>query len=741
MGNRTFARVSSLAIVAGLIGVSPRAMAQESAQATDDIIVTAQKREERLLDVPTAIAALSGDQLQSRQILMETDLVKLVPGLQVNSNFGQTNLNYTLRGIGPAGQFASSNAAPIGIYSDEIPQAFTAASGVQFFDLERVEVLKGPQGTLYGRNTTGGLVNFISRAPQLDGELNGRMSALYGNRHKYALEAATDLTIASDKLGARVAVSASGTDGYMRNAVTKETYGDYTSIQGRVILVGNVTDDLDFQLKLFGNRVRGEASPGYFMGTLPGGSDLFGFTRANFARNETIIDRNPTEQNTSAYGTSLRVNWDAGPFDIVSVTGVQKSAYYLDGDCDGGASSLCLAIFDTKARQFTQDLRLAYANDGVNLIAGAFYAQDTIRQSQILSFLGQLGPLGLKLHNYFTQKRESFAVYADGAFDVTPELTVTAGVRYTWDTVRLTDTYAVALDAYPNGNPVANLIPFSLVFDPNLRYPDQKRSPSALTGRLVVDYKISDGVMIYGSYSRGYRQGAFNGQAVTEASLTYVDPEKVHAFELGLKGQFFDRALTATADLFYLDITNQHVTSQINVNGTIAPSIAGLNGYSRGLEFDLSWKVTDRLTLRGGGSVLKTRYDDGQTVVGVSADGNRFPYAPKFATQVGADWKVWTNDKASVTFSTDWNYTGGYFYNPENGKASNNRFLNRGSPSYWLGNARVTVGFGSIQLSAWVENLTDQFYIPIIQDASGLTFNYGALGMPRSYGVTLKTSF
>ena len=188
-----------------------------------DIVVTANRRSESLSKVPVSVAAVSSDQLQSRGIVNASDLSGSLPNVRVNSPFGNTQPNFTVRGIGLANEFNAHAQSPVGVYFDDIYHGFRASQGAALFDLERVEVLKGPQGTLYGRNTTGGAINLITRKPDLSGA-NGYLTAGYGNYDAYLVQGALEGTLVDDKLGVRVAFMRSRHDGFIKNAGPENGY-------------------------------------------------------------------------------------------------------------------------------------------------------------------------------------------------------------------------------------------------------------------------------------------------------------------------------------------------------------------------------------------------------------------------------------------------------------------------------------------------------------------------------------
>ena len=243
-----------------------------------EIIVTAQKRSQNLQDVPAAISAFSSEDLAARGVSETSDLMGSLPNIQVTSAYSDTQPNFSLRGISVANEFSASTASPVGVYVDEVYQSFRASHGQQLYDLERVEVLRGPQGTLYGRNTTGGAINFITRKPDLSGN-NGYLTLGYGNYDTIKAEGAVELTLAEDKAGIRAAFTRSKGDGYTFNPTQNLDFGTTDSIAGRISLRFKPVDTIDINLKAYYAKNDPRQDLPYGIGYLQGRTDAGGYSR------------------------------------------------------------------------------------------------------------------------------------------------------------------------------------------------------------------------------------------------------------------------------------------------------------------------------------------------------------------------------------------------------------------------------------------------------------------------------
>jgi iron complex outermembrane recepter protein len=820
-----------------------------------EIIVTAQKRSERLQDVPAAISAIDADALQARGIGETSELAGSLPNLQITSAYGSTQPNFSIRGISVTNEFSASTASPVGVYVDEVYQSFRASHGQQLFDLERVEVLRGPQGTLYGRNTTGGAINFITRKPKLDG-VNGYVTGGYANYDTFSAAAAADLTLVDDKLGLRVAGTWSKGDGYIKNPTNNETYASTNSIAGRGILRFKPSDDVDLSLKVYGARNNPRADLPYAVGYLANGTNAFGYSRflprpelggRRLAQDEVQADAGGNFF-TSAWGTSFTASIGLGSVDLVSVTGYDEGTYRLSPyDCDGSNDDACAIRYASKSKNFNQDIHLSYASDRLKLIGGLYYGIDTIDTVNEPDFFGLFRPLllgaglpgaynnvpitgldslrilpafalnpalnptlpsscapvvvnpsgffdaralfafntDIALTNQpfggagavqaacaaagalpsapvlarqeFTIQRPSTAIYGEGKLSVTDKLSLTVGLRYTWDKVRYKNARTVifGLDGV---TPVASTVPYSSPFNPNLPRVNQSESGGQLTGRAILDYKFAPDILGYASYSRGYRAGSYNGLAYQDLTqVYYIDPEKVDAYEVGLKTRFLDRRVTLNLAGFYYDYANQQINQIIGVTSFLRSA----NGRVFGGEAELQANLTDRFRFDASLGLLDSKYKgnvinpaDPRSLT-LNIDGNPFPTAPKTTLSAGLEYDVLSTSSGRLTLRGDTRYTGRYYFDPfqdygqspcDSPVAGSNVLqasaaLACGNPGYWLFNARATYESDRFTVSAWVKNISNKFYYTYGINLNAAYYDYLTRGAPRTFGVEATVKF
>ncbi len=310
MAGMSFGRAFLAALA---VSTSTMAMAQEAPPADEnsasdgDIVVTAQRREQSLLDVPLAVTALAGDALSDRGVTNSAQLGSAVPNLQINSPYGNTQPNFSLRGIGVANEYNSNQASPVGVYLDDVYLAPRTSHGMGLFDLDRIEVLRGPQGTLFGRNTTGGAINFITKKPGLSGT-NGYAQIGYANFNTFTAQGAAEATLAEDVAGLRLAVNYANGDGQIKNVFPGgRDPASIDTLQGRASLRVKPTETLDIILRAYAGRDRGTQAAVH--GLAPFRTGL-GF----FQTNENRIGENRTD----AWGFSGNISLELS--DTLSLT-------------------------------------------------------------------------------------------------------------------------------------------------------------------------------------------------------------------------------------------------------------------------------------------------------------------------------------------------------------------------------------------------------------------------------------
>ena len=654
-----------------------------------------------------------------------------IPNLQLTSTVGDNTPIFALRGVSMS-DYSLNQASPVATYYDEVYKGNFALLGVAMYDLERVEVLRGPQGTLYGKNTTGGAVNLISRTPQL-GETGGYVNLGYGNYSRIDANGALSVPL-GETLAARVAFTFARADGWFKNQLPGKP--DLASVREygiRGSLLFEPTDGVRFIL-------RGSTSyqnpRNYGIYAQPEAINRPGLKRRQIEAN--VTDR----RRARTYSVSLTGNVDVSDsLAIHSVTSWDKGSLNFYEDTDGTASQLLEIPYGDRAKQFAQDLRLTSDFSGpFNFILGAYYNREKVFNTSTFEIGKDIDsdglpgvtdldcaiglPLGCLFRNSFDQLKTSYALYSDMSFEISDALKLRGGLRYTHDKGSQTNFESNALG--PNGVLVANLIPLT----------SRKYKTNNLSGKIGADFKIDNDKLVYVNYSRGYRAPSFNAQAFFDPSeVSVAKAEKIDAFEIGAKTQFADRRVTLNLAAFHYGYSNQQF---INIDpATAAQTLINIpKSRIMGGEAELTVRASDMLTLRGGIGLLDTKITKG-IVSGVNVKGNELSNAPSFTFAGGVDLTVMDNDSGKFSLHGDMSYAASQYF-----EVLNVPRLRQKSYALLSGHIDWESGSGLYSASIWGKNLTNKFYFTSRVDLlAGFGFDYNHIGTPRTYGITVGAKF
>jgi len=669
-------------------------------------------------------------------------LATAVPNLQVSSPYGSTQPNFSLRGISVANEYNSNQAAPVGVYIDDVYIASRTSQGMGLFDLDRVEVLRGPQGTLFGRNTTGGAINFITRGPSLAGN-KGYAEAGYGNFDTVTAQGAVEAPMIDDQLGVRIAANYEKGDGRIENVFPGgRDANSVDTLQGRVSLRIKPGDGaLDIRIRAYAGRDRGTQAA--VQGLLPFRAGL-GF----FEVNENRIGENQTD----AWGAAANVSLALGPrVTLTSITSYDGGKQDLQQAADGSPLDVLDINWQSRFRQFSEEARINYDGDGLKLVTGLFYGWDQTVTDNRFDIGSALGPgVDGGFFQHHRQQRRSYAAFAQGDLNLTSQLVLTIGARYTRDRARYDDGSAYlflgGVDATPI--PLAATVPCpgapgTCAYDPDARYAIPGRN-DALTGRVALSYTLDSGALVYASYSRGYRSGAFNGGGYTSsAGITYIAPERVNAYEADIKGRFLDRRLTLATAGFYYDYSNQQV--QDTRAGPVSFLVNAPRSEIYGAEIEATLRVVPAFTINASGGYLHAQYK-ALTLQGADLAGNDLPFAPRWTAQAGVDWVLLRTGNGEVTFSPTDNYFSRQYFSPFNGidapgSPQVNAELQQGA--YTKVNASLSWTIDRITLRAWGNNIFNRKTHGYGLDLRGAGFPYNFLvpSVPRTYGISARVGF
>jgi len=685
----------------------------------EEIVVTAQRRAENLQDVPVAVTALTAESLGAKGIDTTTDLTLVIPGLTYTTVVGSALPR--IRGVGAAISLGG-NENPVATYVDGVYIASATASVLAFNNIEQIAVLKGPQGTLFGRNATGGLIQVTTRDPS--SELGGEASLSYGNLDTVGanLYMTGGLT---ENLAADLAMYYNDQqEGYGRNLVTGAEVGKSRDFAARSKWKLDIGSATTVRLAFDYSKTRA-AAPGFraVYGTVP----VTGvpFTGGKFDIASDVDPRLEVEQS----GGSLTVSHDFGEVSLLSITAYRESDFHAIFDIDKTAAAIAKSDLSQPDRQFSQEFQLLSSDNApLRWVLGAYYfnshgAYDPLRITSVANdqFISS------------TQKTESSAAFGQASYNFTDRTALTLGLRYTAETK---DYRASARIVLPSG--VTTDRP--AVTD--------SLDESRLTWRVALDHHFSDDLLGYVSYNRGFKSGGFNPQRFTQPLLPF-EPEILDSFEAGVKADLLDRRLRINVAGFYYDYEN----IQINAfQGGISTIYNAASAKIHGVDLDVTIAPVSDLTLTGGLSWIHARFGDfpgavistpqvpnGTTILGGNAvgtgdaEGNRLPLTPDWTVNLGADYSVLL-PRGRVALSANYFHSDGWRAEPDN---------RIGQDPYDLVNASATWFIDdddeNYSLKLWGKNLSNEAYA--VQMNAQPQSDGVAVGPGRSYGVTLGVKF
>ncbi|WP_212742950.1 TonB-dependent receptor [Sphingomonas sp. 2SG] len=734
--------------LAGSTGARAQTADQPAAPADGDIVVTAQRRSERLQDVPIAVTAITGDDLRERRIADVLDLSGRVPGLQIRSADNGANPRIFIRGVG-LNDFNPATASAVGIYVNGVYVASTLAQRDAFFDLGQVEVLRGPQGTLYGRNTTGGAINVTTRKPGDTPE--GDLSLDYGRFDAVTLQGGVSAPVVPDLLAVRVAGLYQRDDGYMRNTLTGDRGNNVdrwaVRSSAHVTPSSTITDDLTVNA----SRSSGGSLQAYSRSLIPqtaaatGADGLCAPAFYTSGQCTNILGYANTSRNlyegayrfegrdrVSLYGVGNTVSVDLGTVSLIAVTGFQHATRNDQEDTDASPVPVVAASYIIRQDTVSQELRLQSNGHGrLRYVAGLYYAHDLIRNASSFDVLPGLrsptadNPSGVDLAAGIgdfawpsRQATDSYAAFGQLDYDLTPRLTLTGGLRYSAD--RKDFTYR----ADAAGGSIT-LFTFA-----------DAKTFGAWSGRAGLQYRFSEAANVYASYNRGTKSGGFFSGFAQDSSLIgpYRD-ETVDAYEVGAKTQWLDRRLGLNLSAFYYDYRDLQVYTSV-VQGLITTQLFTNASAARiyGAEIELTARPIDGLNLAASTSLLDATY---RNFISQGADysGNRLPSAPRVSVQASADYRKPIGSGALVA-RADLSYRSRVFFDTSNA-------ARLGDPARAFVDGRIGWQFAGDRYEAalWVRNLFD---VPVISDITplpALGFDAIVVGRPRTWGLSLRAHY
>jgi iron complex outermembrane receptor protein len=713
----------------------------DALQTIGEIVVTAQRRAESNLSIGMNLTALSGDVVAEQRIQQVFDLQGRVPNLDVKEQVPGAMPVVTIRGVG-LNDFGAANSPSAGVYIDQIYVASIAMMAFDMYDVERLEVLKGPQGTLYGRNSTAGALNIITRKPR--SEFEGYAVLGYGDYEMLEIEGAVNAP-----LGEAGALRLSGKtvqqgEGYWTSReLPGESIGERDIASGRLQLALQPSEGFDLNLKVEASRSRSEMGQPEFFGTIDPGSgapcapilagridntqctDLLGYTDTDGDPFQGDWARDAQYDIDSA-GATLLMNAALGPTTLTSVTGYVDFERTFDIDVDATPFRQLDFVETDAIEQFSQELRLAGGSERLEWILGGFYSRDDVETNIPGGHDDLLLTQTLVLVD---QTTTSAAAFAHGEWFLTDALSIVSGLRYTWEERE-----------YAGGTTDLNPYGLSCLLSPvcapgfagpfELTSVDSKIEDSNWSWRVGLEYEPEQGSLAYATVSRGVKSGGFfSGISTTNLQLEPFDPEELTAYEVGYK-RSFDRAYVNTS-VFYYDYTDIQTFIAVDIGPFTIQRLGNVDEATvYGVDLEAAWLPASGLTLQASVGWLETELGAFSTLTGEVPEGNKLPNAPDLTLGALARWERELSARLSGFIQADASYSDAVFKD-----AINDPII--AADSYTVWNARIGLreSDGAWEAALWGKNLGDEQYVVQALN-SGLGGGNRNFNAPRTVGAS-----
>lgn len=686
----------------GVVYMTQSAYAQDEAYnnfVIEEIVVTAQKRTQTTQDVGISITAFTQETMEELGIDRTWDIAAQIPNIDIKNAFGNSNPVITIRGIG-INDVNTNNNPSAGIYIDDVYLGSSAMLGLALHDIQRVEVLKGPQGTLYGRNTTSGAISFFTNKPTEFFEAD--ITASVGNYNSQQIEGAVSGPF-SDNVKGRLAYYGKKQDGHYDSIYTGDTdYGDSDISSVRGILELNPSDDVLIYWSMHSGKDQSESWP-YLQ--------LNAQTSEPTTNSSGPFDVNPnalSDLDNKSDGSSVTVEWAFGDYEFASVSAYEAVTRRQGRDLDAGnpdsAPGLPIQLsefYDDEIKQLTQEFRLTGSFDLVEWTTGFFYSNEDIDSLKKATVGAN------DLVTDYIQTGESYSLFGHSEWTLADEWSMIAGLRYT-DESKDFDVDAL-------GSSIIEHRDFS---------------DDDVSGTLGLNYRPTMDLLVYASASKGFKSGGFDGSTILEVSqVDPFDSETILAYEIGFKATLLENRLQWNGATFFYDYSDM----QLNVN-TPAGSVLTNVGEAeiKGFDTDLWWRAVTGLDIKIGLGYLDgeiTEYDATET----SDDfvGNRVANAPEWTANGLIRYEHPLSDNIMLVALTDVSYQDEVFKTIDNDD-------NLKSDSYSLINARLSVESADKMWSValWGKNLADKEYVSDAYTQSSLNVVAQMYGMPRTFGVS-----
>ena len=782
--------VHGVLVAAALAAVPARpASAQDTTRASsagiEEIIVTAQRREESIQRTPIAVTALSSEDLEARTTFDLSDVGEYVPNLDFSTATQSSRSSFVsavfIRGIGQTDFIVTTDPA-VGIYVDGVYYGRTTGGVVDMLDIERVEVLRGPQGTLFGKNTIGGALNVVSSP--VSNEFGGTTEVTAGNYGRLDFKGELNVPF-SETFAGRLSVSVKNSDGYGKRldfATGKETseLGADDSQSARAKFRWLIGENTEANLSVDYTRVREPQVPDDMKNIIPEApllglwNGLVGFPSGNpylpvylTGDDYTSYANGPNKAELDLWGPGLTIEWHLGDYTVRSITAYRSMEALFQNDGDG--SPVRILGSDTVAldqEQFSEELHLLGTSfDGkLEWLTGLYYFEESADEDtrayvlpgmyQSLEatpvLLGPTGPIGpcpppevvaaLPVPGPLGCAGNPNNVFLDLDFAGTNKVDITNYSAFVHGTLALADRWKLALGARYTYEEKKHDIVYGRVNSGYVIAPPgtiREDSWSVVTPKASLTFQATDTVMTYLSASRGFRSGGYNGRPFFREAVDSFDPEYVWSYEVGLKSEWLDRRLIMNAAAFYNDYTDMQLTSNRAASGNVAVITENAGEAEiKGFEIELHARPVEQLDLIAGVGYVDAKFTDVKPEATVTED-SVFVKTPEWDVNAGAEYTFSLGSVGSLAVRADYSWRSDWYNDTANTPALH-------QDDTGLLNARITYSSpkGNWQVAAFGTNLTDEHYVTGgVGGGAVLGIDEVQYGRPQEYGVTLRYSF
>lgn len=709
-----------------------------------EVVVTARKREESLQDTPISVTAITSSDLESRGITRLDDLSGAAPSLgwQASPAGGSSTANFYIRGVGQFDFIATSDQS-VGLYLDGVYLPRSIGAALDVVDVERIEILRGPQGTLFGRNTIGGAVQVITQGPS--SKFEGSVEVTGGSRDHADLKAHVNLPL-GDSAALRLSVATLNQDGYGERLLTGQSTGNVhnQAVRGQFRWVPG--EPWEILLSADASRRRGHAGAETLLSNDDSNAFLAlynntvlapqGFPRisaANFVTGKPGYTwaGSANIDNYDTRGASATVHWSGGDaFEVKSISAWRSLKSATAFDFDGSPYPLLDQAVGVEQHQLSEELQLSgkTADARLNWLTGLYYFREDVTENDVASLLAPItrtGPgtydfsvqgLGFGYTTYLSQITDSWALYGQASWQLAARLSLTAGLRYTLDQKELTSANTGAVTRGPN-----------TVSD----------TWGAATPKLGLDYKLDPNKLLYISASEGYRSGGFNGRETVAVKPDAYNPEHLWAYETGFKSDLLERRLRLNLAAYYYDYRDKQ-GSELRPDATVTVGNIGRVALY-GAEFEVTAVPLHGLQLSLGGGYEHQDIREVDPAGGLTLrPDTQLENTPEFTGNGTLSYTMELGALGDLTLYTDVRYK------------SASEFLEPNYPgerqgAYAIADARVSLSSRSNtwQLQVFVKNFMDTQYRTFTESTAGFGFPgvIGTYGPPREWGGTVKYNF